>query len=223
MPRGPPWTREEDLLLKKLHSDGMLYKDIAKQIKGRSIPAIWVHARKLGLQLRLNWMKTDYQQTKNRSAWITWVETVPLTNEEAAYIAGIIDGEGTITLCRNTTKTSCRFTPRIVISNSSMILIEWLRNRLKTTSPSVVKRHTWNPNKPVYVISVLSYRVVGIVRRIQQYLVIKEKQAQIILDFWKLREAKDYAGPYGQQEQQLYIDIVSLNMKNKKFQMKPFK
>lgn len=44
-----PWTEEEIELLKKLKSEGMEYKDITRQLPGRSISGVKSKAERLGL------------------------------------------------------------------------------------------------------------------------------------------------------------------------------
>ena len=51
-----------------------------------------------------------------------------LSNEEAAYIAGIIDGEGTVTLSRKSQKENRRLA--ITISNTEFELLDWILKKV---------------------------------------------------------------------------------------------
>src|SRR4051794_12253583 len=49
-----------------------------------------------------------------------------LTESESAYLAGIIDGEGTITIAKT---RGIYYRPNIVIANTSSLLRDWLASR----------------------------------------------------------------------------------------------
>jgi hypothetical protein len=220
------WTIDELELLKKLYAEGVMYRDMSKQLPRHTAIGIASHAKLIGLPRRVNWMTTDYQWIRKRGCWERWAEDPPnLSSVELAYIAGILDGEGTISLSRGKAKKGycgARFTPRITVSNTSLKLIDWLKERLEMTNPSIVVRHTWKPNKPVYNISVTSFRAIALAKALIQYLVIKREQAQILLDYYEVRKEKNYMGAYTQEEFDLYVRVVKLNNRSRKFTMKPF-
>lgn len=138
-----------------------------------------------------------------------------LTETELAYIAGIIDGEGTISLSRNKalhSLTGYRFQPRLTIANSNLELIHWLRERLSLGKPCVITSHSWRANKPVYVCSMMSFRVIGLLKQILPYLIVKKEQAKLVMKYGELRKQKNFLA-YGLEEYELYKKVVGLNLK----------
>lgn len=100
-----------------------------------------------------------------------------MSDVEAAYLAGVIDGEGTIMLYKaNTVRL------RLVVANTKMALLEWCKEHTAVGS-IVVKAHanprhsdsgTWQAN---------AHAAEGVVAQIRPYLVIKAEQADLALDF----------------------------------------
>ena len=57
------------------------------------------------------------------------------TNKELHYIAGIIDGEGTISIYKISNKTikwGYQLIPILVISNTNLELMNWLKSRIES-------------------------------------------------------------------------------------------
>lgn len=105
-----------------------------------------------------------------------------LSPEEWAYLAGIIDGEGTICMYRLGLKYKC-YTVRVHFSNTNPVLIKWVSDRLggyiKLDNNS--SRHeNW---KDAYTWSITHrVNIVWFLEHVLPYLVIKKQQAQIVID-----------------------------------------
>jgi hypothetical protein len=102
-----------------------------------------------------------------------------LTTAEKAYIAGIIDGEGHVGI----QSVKDGFYLKIVISNSSKALIDWLLERLP--NKYVQKReagHSTN-TKDIYNLHISGKDAQELLSQIQEYLVIKKEQCAIALQF----------------------------------------
>ena len=91
-----------------------------------------------------------------------------LTNEEAAYLAGIIDGEGSIDIRGNKVI--------IYVGNTDIDMMRWLQQiganvyEVRATSSISRKRfYTWNVTRRADVRAVL--------RRVLPYLIIKREKA----------------------------------------------
>ncbi|SMB85209.1 LAGLIDADG-like domain-containing protein [Desulfonispora thiosulfatigenes DSM 11270] len=104
---------------------------------------------------------------------------------EIAYIAGIIDGEGTITL--TTHKKGCYPSPTITVASSDYELISWLKKTIN--AGQIIKKKNYNPDKHKDSWSyVLKYNnVLTLLEYIEPYLVIvnKKKRAELILNEYK--------------------------------------
>ncbi|OGN17797.1 MAG: hypothetical protein A3C88_00755 [Candidatus Yanofskybacteria bacterium RIFCSPHIGHO2_02_FULL_50_12] len=63
-----------------------------------------------------------------------------LSSEDAAYIAGIIDGEGTVTLVRKNKKENRRLA--VTISNTEFDMLNWIKK--KVNAGVIVNKHSTN-------------------------------------------------------------------------------
>ena len=100
---------------------------------------------------------------------------------EKAYIAGIIDGEGTVTLMkhhRNETPV-----PFIGIANNHLKLLIWLKARIGGNICSKKKRFTHHSDS--YVLNIRHDRALGVLNEIKQFLIVKQKQAELITKNYK--------------------------------------
>jgi len=105
-----------------------------------------------------------------------------LTKTECAYIAGMIDGDGSILICKNRDYFTCK----VGIYNSNEKLILWLKETMGAgniyhKSPGIDKysfKHT--KDRWEFTISA-KVDVMKILKQITPYLIIKKEKAEIIL------------------------------------------
>lgn len=99
---------------------------------------------------------------------------IPALVEDLIYLAGIVDGEGTITLM------SSSFVPRILVANSHAGLMQWLH---ATYGGSLYNpRATRKPNhKPIITWGVGVVQAITLCRLLHPYLKIKRRQAEIVI------------------------------------------
>lgn len=121
--------------------------------------------------------------------------TKQLLNLEKAYIAGIIDGEGTISINRsfrrkyNIFKYACY----IEVTNTNKDLLIYLEKvtqigRIELGRKGNEKHknaHVWRLNKN---------EIKGFLIQIQPYLIIKRKQCKLMLEWLNGNASKRYAG-----------------------------
>lgn len=131
-----------------------------------------------------------------------WTET------ETAYIAGIIDGEGCISLH----KAKKSYTPRltVTITNTTKGLVDWLCLKFDDNGPQVYlsKREG---RKPVYSMSVTQQKAAICLRRVLGYMRVKDRQAQLGIRYWQWRESlgrKPWCGPYTREQRGAYISMI---------------
>jgi intein/homing endonuclease len=106
-----------------------------------------------------------------------------LTETEKAYLAGLIDGEGTITLTISNKGQMPQ--PQLSISNTNLGVLEWVKQKLGCGS--IIKK---NPRKPNHKVSYAwqinrAGKVMFVLSEIKDYLIIKKSQALLILDEYK--------------------------------------
>jgi hypothetical protein len=110
--------------------------------------------------------------------------------EQCAYLAGIIDGEGCIHIgCfRKITKyrKSPHFQTYINVSNTSEVLIDWLKNTFGGAKRTYTPRQTPNNSrKKVFQWAAWSDQVEHICELILPYVVIKKKEVEIMIEMRK--------------------------------------
>jgi len=111
-----------------------------------------------------------------------------LTDFEKGYIAGIIDGEGSLIIEKGKNRKNFDFCIRI--TNTSVTVIEWLRRRIGgnilSRKPTAYKNTLGK--KTIYVLTIdRQADLVKLLTFITPYLIIKRRQAEIML---KLLRAK---------------------------------
>jgi len=107
-----------------------------------------------------------------------------VTNETAAYVAGIIDGEGYIGIAK-TKKTgsmrSTRYAGVLIVGNTSRRLIA----ELVTTFGigSVTYRRGGERKKECFLWAIQSRNARDVLLRVRPYLLVKGAQADLVIDF----------------------------------------
>lgn len=113
-----------------------------------------------------------------------------LSEVEKAYLAGIIDGEGSICLARQFAKRSHgRYIyPTVRIANTKKILFEWIQVRVDL-------KGTFYESNGCLHICWTGKQAIAILKEVLPYFVIKRKQADVVLGMDKMnKEAKEKAG-----------------------------
>lgn len=121
-----------------------------------------------------------------------------MSHVELAYFAGLIDGEGSISLARShANRTRGRYIyPLLRIANTDKRMIDWISSKIDCGSRSY--KSAMNERcKPVHHLCWCSKDAISILRFIYQYLIVKKEQAKIALDMWDSGiQARRDAGGY---------------------------
>ncbi len=103
-----------------------------------------------------------------------------LSPTDAAYIAGIIDGEGTITLTQEHSNEQRRLV--VSISSTERRLLEYIQ-RITSIGTISNKRTYKNNHTPSYCYKVTNRQALSLIEQIYVYLRgYKAKRAQLVLD-----------------------------------------
>lgn len=134
---------------------------------------------------------------------------LPMKEAEKAYLAGIVDGEGTVTLTkhhRNETPT-----PSVSVANNSLELLEWIKSLAGGTIVSKRKRKAHHNNS--YAWTIRMDKAIELLKEIKQYLIVKKPQADLIIQKYKsvTHRAGKYTPEMLEKKMRLVAAIRKLN------------
>lgn len=135
-----------------------------------------------------------------------------MTNTEIAYLAGIIDGEGSIMLSKyHHSEFPC---PCISISSTDLELLDWVRDKIGSGRINKKKNYNIEKHKPSYTYTVYYDTAIETMNKIEPYLVITKKKlrAKFIIENYKkitMRNGK-YTDETRKIKEQFYIDFMAL-------------
>jgi translation elongation factor EF-1alpha len=102
-----------------------------------------------------------------------------LSSINAAYIAGLIDGEGTVTLTRKHRNENRQLA--ITISNTDKVLLEFVRSAIragKITSKRISQSH----HTPSFTYAIYNRQALSLLEQVHPYLrTYKKERASVIL------------------------------------------
>jgi hypothetical protein len=107
---------------------------------------------------------------------------------ELAYIAGIIDGEGTVCIFNSTGKTKGIVYPRgrpiLSVCNTDQRIVRWLKEKVGGRAATV--RRAQNPRcKQTYVWETGWQHARAVLEACLPYLIIKQDQARLFIEYCK--------------------------------------
>lgn len=133
-----------------------------------------------------------------------------MTNTEIAYLAGIIDGEGSIMLSKyHHSEFPC---PCISISSTDLELLDWVRDKIGSGRINKKKNYNIEKHKPSYTYT--DDTAIERMNKIEPYLVITKNKlrAKFIIENYKkitMRNGK-YTDETRKIKEQFYIDFMAL-------------
>ena len=102
------------------------------------------------------------------------------------YVAGIIDGEGNISIIRH---SNGKYTPMLRISNTNLAVLEavaaWASNG---TRPVVMKGKDMANRRSCYILSMYGTNLVRILDDVKEKLIVRKEQANAVLEFARTKE-----------------------------------
>lgn len=146
--------------------------------------------------------------------WRTYdkVESISLSDVERGYMAGLIDGEGTVRIVHALKKW---YAPFIQITNTDKVMMEWLQKTfgVKGIGRLYVEERKNPLYKTKYVYNIASVQgVKQILEQVVDILTTKKKQAILVLEFIGMKEEK---ADYGvlKREQEIFEEIKKLQVR----------
>lgn len=134
-----------------------------------------------------------------------------LEEVEKAYIAGIIDGEGTITLTRHHRNETPA--PNVSISNNDLTLLHWIKRKVGGTI--ITKGKKKQHHKESYTWHLRFDKAIGLLNEIRDYLIIKRQHADLIIAKYKsvTHRTGKYTPEMLKKKAELVAEIRRLNQR----------
>jgi len=137
-----------------------------------------------------------------------------LSETDKAYIAGLIDGEGTIRISHDK-KYRGSYWPRVSIANSNENLLKWVKTKIGL---GYISKKKGKPHE--YWCE--GYNVKPLLDAILPYLKVKRKHAELALKFLEKRlSRKRWLDPYTAEELEIVEELRKLNEKPRLFRRLP--
>lgn len=168
------WTSDELKKFREIYPKTPMY--ILCEIFGRRNTALRTKASKLGLKAEFPYHRPEKWGDPLHNPY------EELTEGERGYIAGILDGEGTISFFRASCKTMTTMRARITIWNTDYSLIEWVHSKIGGTI-RMRKGRKATHNDCWWLALHGIVKVKHLLKVLLPYLIVKKKQAQEIIDY----------------------------------------
>ena len=133
-----------------------------------------------------------------------------LNDKQIGYVAGIIDGEGTICLhkCIWKHRKSVYYRPFIKIANSNFTVLKYIQTILECGDLKLEKPQT-NNWKAMYTLRFSANMIRSFLPQIIDSLIIKKEQALLITEFMKLSKHRGANRHFKSLNQEKYDDFYS--------------
>jgi len=168
----------------------------------RTRGAVYAMTERLGIKLR------------EEDRWGDFVEK-EFPQTVWAYLAGIIDGEGTITILFTKRRNFCMI-PLLSIFNLNQALMEWISNTLQLYCVERKKISGFGAPGGFMASTTCYPRVRWILKNILPYLVVKRKHAETVLRFIESRAQSGYGAHYTQNDLNYILEMRTLNIRSGK-------
>jgi DNA-binding CsgD family transcriptional regulator len=196
------WTKEEEERLKELLKRYSL-SEIAR-ILDRTRSSVASKVWELGLAPEhYNGIRNTTNINTNIPEWLK------------GYVAGMIDGDGIISIVKTTRndRKEPHWKPLVAITNTNREALEFIAKevgafRFHNKRGTIGK----NSKRPVYRIIIVRHKdVLVLLEMLLPYLMIKRRQAELVIDFCKSRLSKPNHAPYDDKEKEIIDEVKRLN------------
>lgn len=135
-----------------------------------------------------------------------------MTNTEKAYIAGIVDGEGSIMLTRF--HNNQYHSPCVSIASTDLELLDWIKSTIGSGKITTKKNYNEIRHKDSYTFTIIYDDAIQLLINIEPYLVISKKKARAQHIISKYKEVTLRNGRYNEiqklAKEKFYNDFMTL-------------
>ena len=185
-------TPAEQVTLSDLYAQ-MPLREVAKRM-GRTYGSCQWHVQQLGLH------KTFAQ--------FLAVHEVTATPEQLSYVAGLIDGEGTVSIRQFTKK----WKPTVRIANTCWPLMEWLLTVVPGPSAYIEHRKLRGTDLQCYMFHFNGLGHLNLYEALLPRLIIKRAQMECVVEFTRERLTQDRLTSLTARQQELIATVRNLNI-----------
>lgn len=173
---------------------------VSKGYNDRMIAEKWGYKRRYIAQIR---QENNIAPCSLRN-WCTRNIKIP-SKYKLAYIAGLFDGEGSILLSKH-------YKPWIAMETTSFEVLSWLDKELGLKGAYIYKCPHRNTNaKPKRALRIGKFKnIEQLLIHLMPFLIIKKRQAQLLLEFVQLRLKADKFTRTS-REDEIFLELKQLN------------
>jgi hypothetical protein len=168
-------------------------------------------AKRLGLTYGQAFYQLQRVGVRKPISRIITFQPVTQTPEQLAYTAGLIDGEGTVSIRRTPGKHNPR--PHVRIANSSWPLMEWLQATYSGPSIIIERRRPKHSRVTHYMFHIGGFGYLPLYEALVPYLVIKGPQMTCLIEYVKERSSQTRLEPLSPRCQEMVDTVRRLNIK----------
>ena len=131
-----------------------------------------------------------------------------LSDTEAAYLAGIIDGEGTVCLNRSYAAQFPTFQPLVAVTSTDIELLTWIKERAKGT---IIKQKRYvDHHTQAHIWRLKSDGALALLARTMPFMVIERKKvkAEALVTNWKRVTPRN--GYYTEEMRKQKLEFVEM-------------
>ena len=108
-----------------------------------------------------------------------------LTDVQIGYLAGIVDGEGTISLGRTLKRRDWGYSMQVAVTNTNLKLLNWCKNITNIGTIDKASERIGPKRKQVYSWRVAYKDIPLFLMTIKTHLIIKKEQAELMLEYFE--------------------------------------
>lgn len=122
---------------------------------------------------------------------------------EKAYIAGIIDGEGTVTLTRQHVREM--YSPEVSVANTNLQLLLWLKEKIGGYIRKKVRKLP--QHHQAYTWTVRDNRAISLLKIVEKLLIVKRSHSELITRNYKKLTPRN--GKYTAEQARKKLELVA--------------
>lgn len=147
-----------------------------------------------------------------------WVDR-PLSAEEAAYIAGFIDGEGSIFFVlekRTQNRSGYRIAPYFSVAQVRRPVLEWIREKCGGRLWVEDRSNTQYDSQDCWKLLWTPKQMRWLLPQLRPYLIVKARCADLMMEFLSLTTAQANYGKYdGERQWEIYQLVKAENSRGR--------